>query len=175
MPLVLSLTNLDIAATYIDINFFARLSGNIRATIMQENRRAVVVTPSSAGVAIVEPPKRLRAKLTNDPMAARASRNTARGRRIADLYRAYAIALGSPSDTVTLSNVLAAAELKAASELMRDKLLAGAAVDPVLLVKIEGLANRAERKLGVRPVTAAKVLSLAEHLAAKPTQKATPK
>jgi hypothetical protein len=99
---------------------------------MEENRSAAVVTPSSAGVAIVEPPKRLRAKLTNNPIAARASRNTARGRRIADLYRAYAIALGSPSDTVTLSNVLAAAELKAASDVMRDKLLAGADVDPRL-------------------------------------------
>jgi hypothetical protein len=147
--------------------------GNIRATTVQKNRSAAVVTPSSAGVAIVEPPKRLRAKLTNNPIAARASRNTARGRRIADLYRAYAIALGSPSDTVTLSNVLAAAELKAASELMRDKLLAGADVDPVLLVKIEGLANRAERKLGIKPrPEPAPVDALAQHLAQRAAERA---
>ena len=76
------------------------------------------------------------------------------------------MALGNPVDTVTLSNVLAAAELKAASELMRDKLLAGAPdVDHVLLVKIEGLANRAERKLGIAPRVGPKPpKTLAEHL-----------
>ena len=141
---------------------------------MLENHPAGAAAPSSTRAATVEPPKRLRAKLTNNPMAARASRNTARGRRIADLYRAYVMALGNPVDTVTLSNVLAAAELKAASELMRDKLLAGAPdVDHVLLVKIEGLANRAERKLGIAPRVEPKPpKTLAEHLRERAAERA---
>ena len=140
---------------------------------MRENRAPDVAAPSYRGAAAVEPPKRLRAKLTNSPLSVRASRNTALGRRVADLFRAFVTALGNPVDTVTLSNVLAAAELKAAAEVTRAKLLAGAEVDPMLVVKLEGLASRAERKLGVRPVAAAKVPSLAEHIAAKLTQKAS--
>jgi hypothetical protein len=131
-----------------------------------------VAAPSSAGAAIVEPPKRQRAKLTNNPLSVRASRNTALGRHVADLYRGYVAALGNPGDTVMLSNVLTACELKAATEVTRAKLLAGAEVDLVLVVKLEGLASRAERKLGVRPVSVTRVPSLAEHLAAKHSQKA---
>ena len=87
---------------------------------------------------------------TNDPVAARTSLNTARGRRIADLFRAFMVALNNPSDAITQANVLAAAELKVAAEDARKRLLDGTGGDADALVRLENLAHRAERKLGLR-------------------------
>jgi len=42
----------------------------------------------------------------------RVSRNTAKGRRIADVYHAYLEALGNRTDAIAQANVLTAAELK---------------------------------------------------------------
>ena len=75
-------------------------------------RKPIKIERLGSGAAAVEPLKRQRAKLTNSPLSVRASRNTALGRRVADLFRAFVTALGNPVDTVTLSNVLAAAESK---------------------------------------------------------------
>jgi hypothetical protein len=103
---------------------------------------------------------------TNDPVAARTSLNTARGRRIADLFRSYMAALGNPSDAVTQANVLAATELKVAAEDARKRLLDETGGDANALVRLENLAHRAERKLGLRLQPRDAGPSLHEYLAA---------
>jgi len=95
----------------------------------------------------------LRSKTTNKPLKGRISRNTAKGRRIADVYHAYLEALGNPTDAIVQANVLTAAELKVAAEEARKQLLDGTG-DADALVRLENLAHRAERKLGIKRSTA---------------------
>jgi hypothetical protein len=114
-----------------------------------ENRPAAVAEPTGARAASAERPAALRARATNDPLHGRASRNTAQGRRIGDLFDAYLRAMGNPADALAQANALAAAELKVATEDARAKLLAGGDIDPDQVVKLEGAAARAERKLGI--------------------------
>lgn len=92
-------------------------------------------------------PLRRRSRLTNKPISVRANRHTKLGRRIADLFDAYSAALGAPTDTVVVANILTAAELKASAEVLRAKLLAGEDLDVDQLIKVEGLAARAERRV----------------------------
>jgi hypothetical protein len=137
---------------------------------MLENRTATVDRQSPAHAASVEPAKKLRSRLTNNPHAGRTSRNTARGRRIADLTRSFLRAMGEPTDAVLQAGALAAAELLVASEEARAQLLAGAGdVDQV--VRLQNLAERAARKLGIKPAGKA-APSLAEHLARKAAERA---
>jgi hypothetical protein len=115
--------------------------------------------------ATAEPITTRRAKTTNDP-ASRANLNTANGRRVADLYRSYLRAMGDPTDAIAQANVLAAAELTVAAETARVQLLAGKA-DVDQLVKLENLAARAIRRLGIKPgATAAAGPTFADFLAA---------
>jgi hypothetical protein len=100
--------------------------------------------------ATAEPLPTRRAKITNNPMSVRASLNTSQGRRVADLYRSYLRAMGDPAGTVAQANVLAAAELAVAAEMARVDLLAGKA-DVDQLVKLENLAARATKRLGIKP------------------------
>jgi hypothetical protein len=58
---------------------------------------------------------------------------------------------------------LAAAELKVAAEIERGKVLAGCG-DAETLVRIENLADRAVRKLGLKPGQAAPKLSFVQRL-----------
>lgn len=138
---------------------------------MLENGPASVAMPSHVQPPTVEPPRRQRgpsqhrSKTTNDPLVGRTDRNTARGRRIADLYRAFVVAMGFPANVIAQANALAAAELKVAAEDARKQLLAGELVDPDQIVRLENLAHRAERKLGIKPGKTA-APSLAEHLRA---------
>jgi hypothetical protein len=60
-------------------------------------------------------PRAPRARRTNDPLAG-ANLNTATGRRIADLVRAYLLALGNPSEIERQAEVIAAAELQVLAE-----------------------------------------------------------
>jgi hypothetical protein len=94
-------------------------------------------------------------RTTNDPLAG-VPRNTAAGRRVADLFRAYVTALGNPTDTIALANALAAAELKAAAEDARRR----PDTDPDQLVRLENLAHRAERRLGIRRLSVRMQLGL---------------
>jgi hypothetical protein len=119
---------------------------------MDSNPTARIQSAKSAATA--EPIMTRRAKITNDPVSVRASLNTSQGRRVADLYRSYLRAMGGPSDTVAQANVLAAAELMVAAEMARVDLLAGKA-DVDQLVKLENLAARAIRRLGIKPGAAA--------------------
>lgn len=114
------------------------------------SRPAAVKRPPAASSHVAERDARLCSATTNDPLAARTDRNTARGRRIADLFRGYMAALGDPSDAITQANVLTAAELKVAAEDARRRLLNGEGVEVDGLVRLENLAHRAERKLGLR-------------------------
>ena len=115
---------------------------------MLENRPIAVAKPLP-----VRPARRQQARVTNNPLT-RADGNSPQGRRIRDLYRAYMAALGNPADTIVQANALAAAELKTAAEDARAKLLAGIDIDPGMVARFEGIALRAERKLGIKAGTA---------------------
>jgi hypothetical protein len=102
-----------------------------------------------------------RAALTNNPLRVRADGRTPRGRRIRDLFRAYQSAAGNPSDPAGVASILAAAELTVAAEEARAALLARIGdVDQV--IRLENLAARAVRRLGIRPGAERKVPTLAE-------------
>jgi hypothetical protein len=95
-----------------------------------------------------------RSKTTNRPLQGRVNRKTAKGRRVADLFHAYLDALGNPTDPITQANALTAAELKTAAEEARKALLDGHG-DGDQLVRLENLAFRAERKLGLKTAVTA--------------------
>ena len=119
--------------------------------------------------ATAEPLPTRRAKITNDPMSVRVSLNTADGRRVADLYRSFLRAMGGPTDAVAQANVLAAAELTVATETARVQLLAGKA-DVDQLVRLENLAARAVRRLGIKLGSGKPAVpKLAEYLANRET------
>ena len=112
--------------------------------------------------ASVEPAQRKRGLLTNVPPRQRAKRSnnplssydltSQRGRRIADLYRSYASALGNPLDVGRQCEIVAAAEMQVIAEEARATALqnpAGAALDGV--VRMQGAADRALRRLGIKP------------------------
>jgi hypothetical protein len=105
-----------------------------------------------------------RAKSTNDPLHSHDG-NTSRGRRIRDLYEAYLEAMGNPTDPLPQANAIAAAELKTAAEECRAAMLAGTGDSGQLeqLIRLENLAGRAERKLGIKHRSGTKP-TLSEHL-----------
>jgi hypothetical protein len=113
---------------------------------------AETFTPDLFGE-IAEPLPTRRARTTNDPLS-RNSRATARGRRIADVFRAYMQRMTDRS-SFAQTDALAAAELKVDAEDVRARRAAGtASIDEV--VKAERLVRHAERKLGLdRPQQAA--------------------
>jgi hypothetical protein len=132
--------------------------------------RTTTVTPSSphrlAGDAL---PKRQRARRTNDPLAG-LDMNTARGRRTADLVRAYLAALGDPGSIERQAAAIAAAELQVLAEEARAAALKeGATADLDRVVRMQGAADRALKRLGIRapaPATSSPQ-SPAEYLAAR--------
>ena len=94
-------------------------------------------------------PPAQRARRTNDPFAGIRT-NTARGRRIADLVRAYFLALGNPTEIERQAEVIAAAELQVLAEEARSlalKQVGHADLDTV--IRLQGAADRAVRKLGL--------------------------
>jgi hypothetical protein len=113
---------------------------------------------------IASAPLTSRAALTNDPLRKRADGRTPQGRRIRDLFRAYSTAMGAPSDPGTQAAILAAAELVVAAECARAKLLADGG-DVEQLIRLENLAARATRRLGLKPESQSRPPSLTEHLA----------
>ena len=92
-------------------------------------------------------------------MAIRAPQNTRRDRRLRDLFRAFAAKLDDPTDVIARAAALRAAELTATAEDIRESIRAidlkdasadllkqvGSLADQ--LVRIENLADRAERRL----------------------------
>jgi hypothetical protein len=90
--------------------------------------------------------------------------NTATGRRIRDLYRSYLAGMANADDACRAA-VLAAAELVTAAEAARANLLAGQG-DVEQIVRLENLANRAVRRLGLRR-TEAPTLTIRQQLIAE--------
>ncbi len=82
---------------------------------MIANRTATVLAPSGPRLPGGDLSKRQRARRTNDPFAG-LDMNMARGRRAADLVRAYLAALGNPTDIERQAAVIAAAELQVLAE-----------------------------------------------------------
>jgi hypothetical protein len=138
---------------------------------MLEKRSAAVSAPSPIRSFGVELPCRQRARRTNDPLAD-TNTNTARGRRIADLVRAYLRALGNPIEIERQAAVIAAAELQVLAEEARASALkqsnGGADLDQI--VRVQGAADRALRRLGIKPGKPA-APSLAEHLAKRAAER----
>jgi hypothetical protein len=111
----------------------------------------------------------LRSKTTNDPLS-RFSLNTAEGRRARDLFEGYVALMGAPTDTILLSHALAAAELVAASEMARAEFLLGRG-DIGQVIRLENLAARSVRRLGIKPATSAPP-SLKDHLRQRAAERA---
>jgi hypothetical protein len=139
------------------------------AGFMFENRSAAVTSLSSSRALGVELPKKQRARRTNDPFS-EFDTNTSRGRRLADLTRAYLVALGNPPEIERQAEVIAAAELQVLAEEARAlalKQVGHSDLDQV--IRLQGAADRAVRKLGLdrsREAAPAKAISLDEYLAA---------
>jgi hypothetical protein len=91
-----------------------------------------------------------RAKITNKPLL-RWNGNTAAGKRVRDIYQSLAVQIGSPSDPYQQTAILTAAELIVATEEQRRRAALGEPVDLNALVRVSNLADRAVRKLGIRP------------------------
>ncbi len=118
-----------------------------------------------SALAVASPTQR--ARRTNDPLAD-INTKTARGRRIADLVRAYLSALGNPIEIERQAAVIAAAELQVLAEEARAlalKQIGHADLDQV--IRLQGAADRAVRKLGLNHKRGEPEPTLAEYLAAR--------
>jgi hypothetical protein len=129
------------------------------------NRSAAASTPPALRAVSGDLPSRQCARRTNDPLAG-LNRNTARGRRIADLTRSYLQAIGNPDDTARQAAAIAAAELQVLAEETR----AAALREPLTadldnLVRVQSIADRALRRLGIKGTP--QKPPLAEYLASK--------
>jgi hypothetical protein len=113
-----------------------------------------------------------RAAVTNDPLRVRADGRTPQGKRIRDLYRSYWDAIGRPSNPAIQAAVLAASELMVAAEGARAEFLAGRG-DIEQIVRLENLAARAVRRLGIKPDAAVPTPQTpAEYLARRTAERA---
>lgn len=121
--------------------------------------------------ASAERPSNCRSRRTNRPLETGIGAKSARGRRLVDLIEQFGEALGGLDklDRQRLDDVRRAAELTLLSELTRADVLrhGGADGDLQTLVRLEGAADRAVRRLHLKPGgQSAIVPSLAEYLAA---------
>ena len=130
---------------------------------MLENRSIAVATPLSSRARGAELPSRQRARRTNNVFAG-IDTNTARGRRIADLVRAYLQALGNPAEIERQAAVIAAAELQVLAEEARTVALKGG-TDLDQVIRLQGAADRATRKLGLDRQREPAPITMDEHLA----------
>jgi hypothetical protein len=104
-----------------------------------------------------------RSATTNNPLRVRADGRTPQGKRIRDLFRAFQTAAGDAGDPATVANILAAAELTVAAEAARAALLAGSG-DIEQVIRLENLAARSVRRLGIKPAAAPKPPSIHEYV-----------
>jgi hypothetical protein len=118
----------------------------------------------------VRRPLNNRSRLSNQPKRMAVSQRTALGRRIRDVAESYAQRLGGWS---ALSDGQAAAirrcaELFAIAEQSRAAALRDGCADPVGLARLEGIAIRAERRLGLPKETRGPITpTLKEYLASR--------
>jgi len=86
-------------------------------------------------------------------------------RRVKELAAGYIAQLGGGDvDAATLAAVKKAAELVVVAEKLRGRALRGESIDLSEMVKVQGVADRAVRALGIKPGKPV-LPSLAEHLA----------
>jgi hypothetical protein len=113
-------------------------------------RGTAATRPSTARQGAARPVN-ARSVATNRPRKQVLSGNTLEGRRLLDLADAYAAALGGwPAlSELQAARVRRAAELVVIAEHARRDALLGKFSDPALLVKLENVAARAVRSLGV--------------------------
>jgi hypothetical protein len=118
--------------------------------------------------------RNVRSRATNNPRRlAGVDGRSVDGRRRRDLIEAFVAALGGwgQVDDMQLGDVRRAAELYAIAEEARSAALKGRVVDLAALVRIEGAADRAVRRLKIIPGSA-KAPSLEEHLAKRAAERA---
>jgi hypothetical protein len=117
-----------------------------------------------------------RSRKTNQPhRVAGFDGRTTEGRRRRDLIDGYAAAMGGMGrvSAAQMVDIARAADLVIIAEQARGKALRGAEVDLGDLTRLEGAADRAVRRLGIKPgANAPKPMSLADYLAAKQAEKA---
>jgi hypothetical protein len=102
---------------------------------------------SFLGLAEPEPPIVRRSRVTND-ITTRCNQSTASGRRLNDLLRDFLRQMGNPTTAGAQVMALEAAELVLMAEDARARLLAGNG-DADQVVRLQNLAHRAVRKLGI--------------------------
>jgi hypothetical protein len=130
-----------------------------------ENRTTTANVPARRRRIGADLPKPQRAKRTNYPLAG-VETNKAHGRRIADLAGAYFRVLGNPTGIEQQAAIVAAAELQVLAEETRAAALKQIGTfDLDQVVRVEGAAARALRRLGVDRKREPAVPTLAEHLA----------
>jgi hypothetical protein len=109
-----------------------------------------------------------KAKVTNDPLS-RTNGNTPEGKRTRDLYRCFMAEAGNPDSDTFRAAALAAAELTVVAEQARSAVLkSGNIADLDQVVRVQGSADRALQRLGLKQHAAAKPApgqALADHLA----------
>jgi hypothetical protein len=110
-----------------------------------------------------------KSRITNRPTKLVGLDNrSSHGRRRRDLIRDYVTALGGAEKVppATMNDITRAADLVALAEKTRADALRGDAVDMGDLVRLEGAADRAVRRLAIKPGTPTGP-TLQEYLAAK--------
>jgi hypothetical protein len=115
--------------------------------------------------------------LTSKPQRPAVSQRSALGKRLRDLADAFAERLGGwPALSVTAAgSVRRAAELQAMCEMARANMLNGVPTDMLALVRLEGVAARAIRQLGIKvepPPAKARGLELARQRWAENAERA---
>jgi hypothetical protein len=106
-----------------------------------------------------------RAALTRNPLQ-RFDGRSADGRLLRDLYQSYMNSLGDPTDAGTQAMVLSAVEQVVGAEKVRVEYFAGKVLyDEV--IRAEGAANRALRRLGLNKPATAPRLSYVEKIEAR--------
>lgn len=108
-----------------------------------------------------------KSRITNQPkkLAGVDNRST-HGRRRRDLITDYITEKGGQDSIspATMNDITRAADLVALSEKLRGDALRGQAVDLSELIKVENAADRAVRRLAIKPGTAQKPLTMRERL-----------
>lgn len=131
---------------------------------------------SAQSATIAARPSTARSQITNRPLRLQGlDGRSGSGRRRRDLIEAFADALGGATalSEVQMIDVRRAAELVAVAEEARAAALkqGGAAVDLHELVKLEGAADRAVRRLNIKAAGKPPAPSLPEYLARKAAER----
>ena len=104
----------------------------------------------SERTAIADVAPTTRSKVTNDPrFVPGLDGRSPSARRRRDLVTIYRNAIGGRASELQLVQIRKAAELTAAAESLRGRMLVGETIDLGTLVKLEGEARRAVRALGI--------------------------